>query len=59
MDGGLFHGKPYEQMDDLGGKQPLFLVQHPYTVIILLHDFVFFGMRNHNRGCGRSSFVIF
>ena len=26
------HGKPgpYEQMDDLGGFTPLFLVQHPY-----------------------------
>ena len=21
---GLFHGKPYEQMDDLGGKKPYF-----------------------------------
>ena len=21
---GLFHGKPYEQMDDLGGKNPYF-----------------------------------
>ena len=20
----LFHGKPYEQMDDLGGKPPIF-----------------------------------
>ena len=29
---GLFHGKPYEQMDDLGGKTPLFLetpIYHP------------------------------
>ncbi len=25
------NGNPYEQMDDLGGKIPLFLVQHPYT----------------------------
>ena len=25
------NGKPYEQMDDLGGKNPLFLVQHPYA----------------------------
>ena len=24
-----FHGKPYEQMDDLGGKNPLFLEGHP------------------------------
>ena len=24
-----YKGKPYEQMDDLGGKNPLFLVQHP------------------------------
>ena len=24
------NGKPYEQMDDLGGP-PLFLVQHPHT----------------------------
>ena len=23
------NGKPYEQMDDLGGYIPLFLVQHP------------------------------
>ena len=23
------HGKPYEQMDDLGVLTPLFLVQHP------------------------------
>ena len=29
---GLYNGKPYEQMDDLGGKLPLFLVQHPYAV---------------------------
>ena len=29
MDGEI-NGKPYEQMDDLGGKHPLFLVQHPY-----------------------------
>ena len=28
---GLFHGKAYEQIDDLGGKPPLFLVQHPYV----------------------------
>ena len=28
---GVFHGKPYEQMDDVGVFQPpLFLVQHPY-----------------------------
>ncbi len=27
---GLFHGEPYEQIHDLGGKIPLFLVQHPY-----------------------------
>ena len=27
----LYNGKPYEQMDDLGGGfTPLFLVQHPY-----------------------------
>ncbi len=24
-----YKGKPYEQMDDLGGKNPLFLVQYP------------------------------
>ena len=24
------NGKPYEQMDDLGGKPPLFLEGHPY-----------------------------
>ena len=29
---GVFHGKPYEQMDDLGGFYPLFLVQHPHEV---------------------------
>ncbi len=23
-------GKPYEQMDDLGDKHSVFLVQHPY-----------------------------
>ena len=27
------NGKPYEQMDDLGGFTPLFLVQHPYILI--------------------------
>ena len=26
---GEHNGKPYEQMDDLGGKIPLFLVPHP------------------------------
>ena len=26
---GLFHGKPYQQMDDLVGF-PIFLVQHPH-----------------------------
>ncbi len=31
---GLFHGNPYEQMDDLGGKTPLFLVQHPFFPMI-------------------------
>ena len=25
----VYNGKPYEQMDDVGGKTPLFLVQHP------------------------------
>ena len=30
MDGLHYNGKPYEQMDDLGVKNPLFLVQHPY-----------------------------
>ena len=30
MDGENNGSKPYEQMDDLGGKKPLFLVQHPY-----------------------------
>ena len=30
---GLFHGKPYFLMDDLGGfLPPLFLVQHPYNI---------------------------
>ncbi len=33
MDGENNGSKPYEQMDDLGGKNPpLFLVQHPYDV---------------------------
>ena len=27
---GLFHGKPYVQMDDLGGFHPLFSECHPY-----------------------------
>ena len=31
---GLFHGKPYEQMDDLGGKNPYFW-KHPYNVFSL------------------------
>ena len=31
MDGENNGSKPYEQMDDLGGFVPLFLVQHPYT----------------------------
>ena len=26
----VYKGKPYEQMDDLGGIFPLFLVQHPH-----------------------------
>ena len=26
-------GKPYEQMDDLGGKLPYFWVQHPYVFL--------------------------
>ena len=29
---GLFHGKSYEQMDDLGGFS-IFLVQHPSAMI--------------------------
>ena len=28
---GLFHGKPYEQMDYLGCKNPIFLEGHPYV----------------------------
>ena len=28
------NGKPYEQMDDLGGKTSLFLVQHPHLIFI-------------------------
>ena len=35
------NGKPYEQMDDLGGK-PLFLVQHPYIQKLTL-------FRDHSR----------
>ena len=27
------NGKPYEQIDDLGGKKPLFLGWHPYTIV--------------------------
>ena len=30
MDGENNGSKPYEEMDDLGCKNPLFLVQHPY-----------------------------
>ena len=30
------NGKPYEQMDDLGGYIPLFLVQHPYLMPVFL-----------------------
>ena len=30
MDGENKGSKPYEQMDDLGGFFPIFLVQHPY-----------------------------
>ena len=33
----FFMGKPYEQMDDLGGKNPLFLVQHPPKKNIIVH----------------------
>ncbi len=29
---GLFHGKPYEQMDDLGGKNPYFLETPIYSL---------------------------
>ena len=29
MDGENNGSKPYEQMDDLGGLPPLFLIQHP------------------------------
>ena len=32
MDGENNGSKPYFLMDDLGGKQPLFLVQHPSGV---------------------------
>ena len=32
MDGENNGSKPYEQMDDLGGFPPLFLVQHPYRL---------------------------
>ena len=28
------NGKAYEQMDDLGGFTPLFLVQHPYVFVV-------------------------
>ena len=34
MDGENHGSKPYEQMDDLGGFTPLFLVQHPYTGLV-------------------------
>ena len=27
---GLFHGKPYEQMDDFGGNHPYFW-KHPFS----------------------------
>ncbi len=36
------NGKPYEQMDDLGGFPPLFLVQHPSKFTNESH--VFSGM---------------
>ncbi len=29
-----FNGKPYEQMDDLGGF-PIFLAQHPYIILVM------------------------
>ena len=29
------NGKPYEQMDDLGGFSPIFLVQHPKMNLFL------------------------
>ena len=34
---GLFHGKPYEQMDDLGGPTPIFGNPH----VKVLHFFGF------------------
>ena len=33
------NGKPYEQMDDLGGKPPLFLGQHPYSLMVFVKYF--------------------
>ena len=33
QNGGENNGKPYEQMDDLGVKNPI-LVQHPYPTFI-------------------------
>ena len=35
---GLFHGKPYEQMDDLGGK-----TQHPYNDHALVFSMMILG----------------
>ncbi len=44
MDGENNGSKPYEQMDDLGGKiLPLFLVQHPCIVEQRLGLLVSFG----------------
>ena len=38
------NGKPYEQMDDLGGVVPLFLVQHPYLSFGFSRVFLFTNM---------------
>ena len=34
---GLFHGKPYEQMDDLGGFPPIFGNTHIYLDFIVFN----------------------
>ncbi len=46
MDGENNGSKPYEQMDDLGGKNPLFLVQHPNVHSVFLHHVLYTHIKN-------------
>ena len=39
---GLYNGKPYEQMDDLGGKHHPYFWKHPDRMIEVLEICVFF-----------------